>query len=307
MNLPDGTRVRPVDPAVDLAPVLRLLRTCDEYDAGVTDASEAWLRDDWRSSSIKGAMVAEADDGQVIGYLSLEALDPASMVTMYFPLAPTARAALREGWTRFCADRVEELAGVKATRYAVVAAEEGAGPTLESIGYRFARVFWHMERSVDATYQAGPPPASVTIRAYDPDADDRLVWRLVEDSFAEHYGQEPTTWESWQEDMLGASTWDPALVWIAELSGQPVGVVICQDTDGVGWIGDLGVVKPARGGGVGRALLEHGFAILAARGRTLVRLNVDSDNETGAAGLYERAGMHVLRAFHCYERPGPGE
>jgi ribosomal protein S18 acetylase RimI-like enzyme len=54
-------------------------------------------------------------------------------------------------------------------------------------------------------------------------------------------------------------------------------------------------------------LLEHGFALLAARGRTLVRLNVDSDNETGAAGLYERAGMHVLRSFHCYERPGPGE
>jgi mycothiol synthase len=307
MNLPDGSHVRAVDPVADLASVLQLLRTCDEYDAGVTDASEAWLRDDWRSSSIKRAMVAEADDGQIIAYLSLEALDPASMVTMYFPLAPTARPALREGWTRFCADRVEELAGAKATRYAVVAAEEGAGPTLESIGYRFARVFWHMERSVDATYQAGRPPASVTIRAYDPDADDRLVWRLVEDSFAEHYGQEPTTWESWQEDMLGASTWDPALVWIAELSGEPVGVVICQDTEGVGWIGDLGVVKPARGRGVGRALLEHGFAVLAARGRTLVRLNVDSDNETGAAGLYERAGMYVLRAFDCYERPGPGE
>jgi ribosomal protein S18 acetylase RimI-like enzyme len=307
MNLPDGSRIRAVDPAADLVPVVQLLRTCDEYDAGVTDASESWLRDDWRSSSIKGAMVAEADDGQVIAYLSLEALDPASMVTMYFPLAPTARPALREAWTTFCSGLVEELAGPKATRYAVVAAEEGAGPALEALGYRFARVFWHMERSVDATYRAGPPPASVTIRGYDPDADDRLVWRLVEDSFAEHYGQEPQSWESWQADMLGASTWDPALVWIAELAGEPVGVVICQDIDGVGWIGDLGVVKTGRGRGVGRALLEHGFAILAARGRTLVRLNVDSDNETGAAGLYERAGMHVLRAFHCYERPGPGE
>ena len=307
MNLPDGCRIRAVDPAADLVPVVQLLRTCDEYDAGVTDASEAWLRDDWRSSSIKGAMVAEADDGQVIAYLSLEALDPASMVTMYFPLAPEARPALRDAWTSFCSDRVEELAGPDATRYAVVAAEEGAGSALEALGYRFARVFWHMERSVDATYQAGPPPASVTIRAYDPDADARLVWRLVEDSFAEHYGQEPTTWESWQEDMLGASTWDAELVWIAELASEPVGVVICQDIDGVGWIGDLGVLKTARGLGVGRALLEHGFSLLAARGRTLVRLNVDSDNETGAAGLYERAGMHVLRSFHCYERPGPGE
>jgi mycothiol synthase len=307
VTLPGGFRVRDVDRDADLGRVVHLLRTCDVHDAGSTDASEVWLRDDWRSSSIKGAIVAETDDGEVVGYLSLEALDPASIVTMYFPLEPSARPALRGPWTAFCAERVEELAGAKATRYAVVAAEEGAGPSLEASGYRFARVFWHMERSVDARYRAGSPPAGVSIRAYDPVADDRLVWRLIEDSFAEHYGQEPMTWESWQDDMLGASTWDPELVWIAERSGEPVGVVICQDIDGVGWIGDLGVVKPARGHGIGRALLEHGFAILAARGRTLVRLNVDSDNETGAAGLYERAGMHVLRAFHCYERSGPGE
>jgi mycothiol synthase len=306
-SLPAGYRVRDVDPDADLGRVVELLRTCDEHDAGVTDVSAAWLRDDWRSSSIKRAIVAESDAGDMVGYLSLEALDPTSSVTMYYPLAPSVRSALRDPWTAYSAERVEQLAGPKAIRYAVVAAEEGAGPSLEASGYSFARVFWHMERPIDAGYRAGGLPADVAIRAYDPEGDDRLVWRLVEDSFAEHYGQDPQSWASWQEDMVGASTWDPDLVWIAEADGEPVGVVICQDVDGIGWIGDLGVLKPARGRGVGRALLEHGFAILAARGRTLVRLNVDSDNETGAAGLYERAGMHVLRAFHCYERPGPGE
>lgn len=306
-SLPAGYRLRDVDRDADLARVVQLLRICDEHDAGMSDASEAWLRDDWRSSSIKGAIVAETEAGEVVGYLSLEAFDPASSVTMYYPLAPSVRAALRDPWTAYCAGRVEGLAGPTAIRYAVVAAEEEAGPSLEVSGYGFARVFWHMERSVDNAYRAGTPPDGVAIRAYDAQADDRLVWRLVEDSFSEHYGQEPQSWESWQEDMLGASTWDPDLVWIAELAGEPVGVVICQEIDGVGWIGDLGVLKSARGRGIGRALLEHGFAILAARGRMLVRLNVDSDNETGAAGLYERAGMHVLRAFHCYERPGPGE
>jgi mycothiol synthase len=229
------------------------------------------------------------------------------MITMYYPLAPSARPALRDPWTAFCADRVERLAGPKATRYAIVAPEEGAGQALERDGYRFARIFWHMERSLEPGYRSGAPPEGVTIRAYDQEADDRMVWRLVEDSFADHYGQEPQSWESWQADMLGASTWDPDLVWIAELHGEAAGVVICQDIDGVGWIGDLGVLKTARGRGIGRGLLERGFGVLAARGRTIVRLNVDSDNETGAAGLYERAGMHVLRAFHCYERPGPGE
>jgi len=306
-SLPAGYRVRDVDRDADLARVVQLLRTCDEHDAGVTDVSEAWLRDDWRSSSIRGAFVAENGAGDVVGYLSLEALDPVSSVTMYFPLAPSVRSVLRVPWTAHCAERVERLGGPKAIRYAVAAAEEEAGTALEQSGYVFARVFWHMQRSIDASYRAAPPPAGVSIRAYDADADDRLVWRLVEESFAEHYGQEPHSWASWQQDVLGASTWDPELVWIAAVDGEPAGVVICQDVEGVGWIGDLGVLKPARGRGVGSALLEHGFAVLAARGRTLVRLNVDSDNETGAAGLYERAGMHVLRAFHCYERSGPGE
>jgi len=307
VSLPDGYRVRDVHPEADLPSVVRLLRTCDEHDDGISDASETWLRDDWRSSSNRGALVAETTDGDVVAYLSLEATDPSASVTMYFPVAPDARPALRGPWTTFAAERVEELAGHGATRYAVVAAEEGAGPALEAEGYVFARVFWHMERSIDSTYRAGSPPADVRIRAYDQERDDRLAWRLVEDSFAEHYGQEPVSWDSWRSDMLEASTWDPALVWIAERSGEPVGIVICQDIDGVGWIGDLGVLERARGAGIGRALLEHGFAILAARGRTLVRLNVDSANETGAAGLYERAGMHVLRSFHCYERRRVGE
>ena len=273
----------------------------------MTDASEAWLRDDWRSTSNAGVFVAESGAGDVVALCGLETSDPSSSVTVYFPIAPEERPALREPWTAYASERVEEIAGEAAVRYAVVAAEEGAGPALEVAGYAMARVFWHMERSVDATYRPPALPPGVTIRAYDPERDDRLAWRLVEDSFSEHYGQDPVSWESWRSDMLGASTWDPALVWIAELSGDPVGIVICQDIDGVGWIGDLGVVDRARRRGVGRALLEHGFALLAARGRTLVRLNVDSTNETGAAGLYERAGMHVLRAFHCYERRRAGE
>lgn len=307
MILPKGYRVRAVDRDADLMRVVHLLRTCDEHDVGMTDASEAWLRDDWNSTSNAGAFVAETSDGDVVALCGLEASDPSSSVTVYFPIAPEERTALREPWTAYAAERVEEIAGAAAIRYAVVAAEEGAAPALEGAGYGMARVFWHMERSVDATDRAVALPADLTIRAYDPDHDDRLVWRLVEDSFAGHYGQEPVSWESWRSDKLGASTWDPALVWIAELAGDPVGIVICQDIDGVGWIGDLGVLERARRRGVGRALLEHGFALLAARGRTLVRLNVDSTNETGAAGLYERAGMHVLRAFHCYERRGTGE
>jgi ribosomal protein S18 acetylase RimI-like enzyme len=105
----------------------------------------------------------------------------------------------------------------------------------------------------------------------------------------------------WVSDTLGAAPWDPSLVAIAERDGEPVGIVVAQANEGIGWIVDLGVLAHARGGGVGRALLEHGFELLARRGFTRIRLNVDSGNETGATRLYERAGMRVRRTFDLYE------
>jgi ribosomal protein S18 acetylase RimI-like enzyme len=103
--------------------------------------------------------------------------------------------------------------------------------------------------------------------------------------------------------LLGAATWDPSLVAIAERGGVPLGIVIAGANEGIGWIGDLGVLAQARGRGVGRALLEHGFELLAQRGFSRIRLNVDSGNETGATRLYERAGMRVRRSFDLYEMP----
>ena len=283
---------------------MQLLRTCDEHDVGVTDASEAWLRDDWRSTSNAGVFVAESAGGDVVALCGLEASDPSSSVTVYFPIAPEERPALREPWTAYASERVEEIAGEEAVRYAVVAAEEGAGPALEAAGYGMARVFWHMERSVDATYRppALPPRPSRSGRTI-PTRDDRLAWRLVEDSFAEHYGQDPASWESWRYDMLGASTWDPALVWIAELSGDPVGIVICQDIDGVGWIGDLGVLDRARRRGVGRALARARLRP-ARRARSHPRTPQRRQHErdrraqgsTSAAGHARASRVPLLRA-----------
>jgi ribosomal protein S18 acetylase RimI-like enzyme len=42
--------------------------------------------------------------------------------------------------------------------------------------------------------------------------------------------------------------------------------------------------------------------LLAARGITHVRLNVDAENETGALHLYASVGMTVRRAFDVYEK-----
>ena len=49
-------------------------------------------------------------------------------------------------------------------------------------------------------------------------------------------------------------------------------------------------------------VLRFAFAQLQERGLRRVGLGVDVDNETGAVGLYERAGMRVVRRFDNWTR-----
>ena len=71
---------------------------------------------------------------------------------------------------------------------------------------------------------------------------------------------------------------------------------------GGGWILNLGVLREARGRGVGRYLLEHALAAYAADGRTWAGLGVDTENVSGALRLYESVGMTPALQIDAYER-----
>jgi ribosomal protein S18 acetylase RimI-like enzyme len=148
---------------------------------------------------------------------------------------------------------------------------------------------------------------TMILRAYRSPEDDRLGWEILEETFAGHYSIAPKTFEDHRHDVLEHERWDPSLVAFAEADDRVVGIVVGEIMEDVGWIDDVGVRAGFRGRGIGRALLDHGFALLAARGVERIQLNVDSQNATGATRLYERAGMTIRRSFDCYEkRLGPG-
>ena len=132
---------------------------------------------------------------------------------------------------------------------------------VEAAGFSFARVFWHMQRPIDASFRPIVPPPSVTIRPYVAGDDDRLGWELIDQAFAGHFGMDPMRLEDYLHDVIESDSWDPSLAAIAELDGTPVGIVTGYLLAPVGWIGDLGVIEAGRGRGVGRALLEHGFGV----------------------------------------------
>jgi ribosomal protein S18 acetylase RimI-like enzyme len=302
VSLPDGYRLRPASVEHDLDTAVAVLRACDLHDVGFDDVSEVWIKEDWLSSGHRGAWMVEDAEGSPCGFANLRSTDPSSTIDSFLPVLPAHRDAVRPALLELIEQEARSVAAGSPSLLTSFSAEEHAGPAAEAAGFSFARVFWHMQRPIDASFRPIVPPTDVRIRPYAADDDDRLSWELIDQAFAGHFGMDPVSLEEYLHDVVESDSWDPSLAAIAEREGTPVGIVTGYLIAPVGWIGDLGVIEAGRGRGIGRALLEHGFASLAARGATRIQLNVDSANATGATRLYEAAGMTVRRSFDCYEK-----
>jgi mycothiol synthase len=189
--------------------------------------------------------------------------------------------------------RLAEL-GVGRIHAISLAPDVAAGPLLSGRGYREVRRFWEM------TIELGdePPP--------DPQLQDGLELEpfsselakdfhaALEESFAEHWEYQPSSYEEWWSRQVERPDHDPSL-WFLVRSGDRVVAATRNDPErsGGGWIGAIGVRPAWRGRGLAKALLLHSFREFHRRGMRRVGLGVDSENATGATKLYESVGMVV--------------
>lgn len=190
-----------------------------------------------------------------------------------------------------------------------------APPLLRGLGYTPIRIFYRMRISMQE-----PPPhpvwqQGISVRTMTPDVDDFAVYQAVDEAFADHWGhvdQPPEEgFAGWQHHVRNDPSFDPALNFLVEMDGAIVAVAMCsisrEGDQPIGWIHQLGVRRPWRKRGLGRALLLHVFAAFHARGIPQVGLGVDADSLTGATRLYESVGMQVRNARAVWEkelRPG---
>ncbi|MEU4996722.1 GNAT family N-acetyltransferase [Streptomyces sp. NPDC021622] len=202
---------------------------------------------------------------------------------------------------------VEQAAGNGAEQ-AVVHMTLSVNPTLDlqalrGRGWRVVRRYHVMDRplSVSADQPVAPPPG-VTLRSCLAEDDRRRAHALVQASFAEHFDFQARTYEQWLDDLDGERV-DWALIWIAHVEGLGDAAVVRthNDRSSMAWVGHLGVLREARGRGLGSFLLRHAFGYYAALGRERIGLGVDTDNSSGALGLYERHGMRLDFAADTWE------
>jgi mycothiol synthase len=191
---------------------------------------------------------------------------------------------------------------------AVVHLHLNTAPTLdtsliETRGWSVVRRYHVLRRSLDPADDLAPAlPAGVRIRPCATDSDRAAAHRLYQASFAEHFDFQPRSYDQWLHD-IDADTLDWSLVWIVSAPdpGDAGFLIARDDREAMGWIRSVGVLREARGRGLGGHLLRHAFAAFAARGRDTVGLGVDTANTTGAPELYGRNGMPLHYAVDTWE------
>ncbi|WP_346622118.1 GNAT family N-acetyltransferase [Blastococcus montanus] len=179
---------------------------------------------------------------------------------------------------------------------------------LRRAGLEQLRWFFHMERPL-----TGLPDRRVVegvhLVSFTWDRDEE-VRRAHNAAFTEHYGSSERDVVSWQVMFSGMRAFRPDLSVLAVIDGEVVAYALAyvheSATRATGtrqcYFGQIGVVPRARGLGLSKAVIIEALHVAAAKDCGTAGLEVDSENSTGALGLYESLGFRTAHTQVSWSR-----
>ncbi len=309
---PDGVTFRPWRGPADYEAMVTVFRAARSVDGTDWDATTASLAADITGLGYRPedcVVIAEAAD-QVVGWvrildfgLSNDAgrllvhgghVDPAwRRKGIGSAFIAGAQAELR----RILADKPSPIGMTAGFETFVHAANRSTIALLEPLGYRPRRYMIEMTRPLDDISPV-ELPAGITSRPVR-EEDRRSIVLALDAAMQDHPGWPVVT----EEQLLGMSTHPnrgQLDVWQVAWDGQRVvgGVLGYVDSDentalgrNRGYTEAIFTIREYRGRGVAGALISRNLALLRDRGLTEAALSVDTENPTGALGLYQRHGF----------------
>jgi mycothiol synthase len=152
-------------------------------------------------------------------------------------------------------------------------------------------------------------PDGYGLRTYDQSMAD-AVRETHNRAFRDHPNFTPWSESSWKRIVTESRSFRPQLSFVVVLDGSGEIVAYLQtaefdaDLDATGrreaYVGRIGTVQEYRGQGLATALVGHSLQAYRGAGYDQAALSVDSQNPTGALGVYERAGFKVESRWTNY-------
>lgn len=303
----------------DIPAILELMAASAVASDGEVDPwTEEDILNDWRGISLAtDAWLVVADEDTTVGYMALflQGLEHGRIQSDGYAHPAHVRRGIGTTLLRLAEARARELVdsapdGARVTLDGGLTLADKAAPALfEHEGFVPVRYFWQMRIDMEAPPPAPQWPAGIAGQICERGRDERVFFDTLEEAFLDHWGHTPRDYGEWYARNVESESYDPSLWWLATAeNGEPAGAIRCRmRPDGTGFVNTLGVRRPWRKHGLGRALLLQSFCEFYRRGVTAVALGVDAQNPTGATHVYERAGMRVRQRYAVYRkelRPG---
>jgi len=324
-HLPVGYTSRPAT-MEDAEPAVTLFNACSNELVGETPHDADEQRVEWRTPRFeldRDTRVVCAPDGALVGYAEVWDTDePHVRIYSWGRVHPQHRGrgigsallAWEEERARKAIAKAPEGARVS-LHHGALKLDEKAQSLLEGRGFDPVRSFRRMVIEMEKAPPTPAWPEGVRVRSLDPASDLEGMVRSVRATFVDHWGHVDSPFEDeleqWRHWVSEEKDFDPSIWFLATADEAIVGTCLCwpkrNEDPEMGWINVLGVDRRWRRRGLGLALLHHAFGAFHRRGKRRVGLGVDGASLTGATGLYEKAGMRVVRESIAYEkelRPG---
>jgi len=307
----------------DAAAVASVCNAWSVCARGGNDTSKDDVLRNWKRSGVDittDTRVVEVPRIGILGYAMFSDLfqDYAQLRGSIFMHPQHGRAKIESDLLDWIDDRAEEslqqiTSGKRVTlSHFTQAKDRLRQDLLSSHGYRVVHHTIRMRLELPNLTKAEEPqiPEGILIRSCDRSKDLPAVSAVVQGAFREHWRFVERTTE---EDVERYERWlndDPNIdmdVWHLACAADEV-IGVCLGTSSYSgdaeraYVFTLGVREAWRGKGVGHALLAHAIAVFEAGGCTVVDLDVDTLNVTGALHLYERSGMRAQWRVDEYEK-----
>ncbi|MGY5885248.1 GNAT family N-acetyltransferase [Modestobacter lacusdianchii] len=320
LALPEGLTARPIRPD-DVVAVAELLTAAEAVDDTGAHESPEDLTGFWVNELVdleRDSRLVTTADGEVVGWAT--AIAPPTFRDAYgVHLEGRVHPQWRgRGIGRALLDwqlaRGEQLHAERhpeaPARLTVTAYTSMADLTalLRRAGLVEARFFSHMERPLTDLPEPRAVPG-VELVPFTWERDDE-VRRAHNAAFTEHYGSSERDTTSWQVMFTGQRGFRPDLSVLAVEGGAVVAYVLAYvyeaNTAATGhresYFGQIGVLPSARGRGLSKAAIVQALRVAAEHDCATAGLQVDSENVTGALGLYESLGFTTSRTEVSWSR-----